>query len=77
MHSDKRGWQTYDCGCVKSRPKHSRKYGCRWKVYKSKNYIITKCLDCNKSYYYQLIDSNVRLSKREKRKQNNGVENNG
>jgi hypothetical protein len=53
----------YDCGCVKSRPHKPscKSYGTRWKVYKTPNYLILKCRDCNKKHVFEIKNDNVRL----------------
>jgi len=44
----------FDCGCVVTRPRDSRYYAARWKVYTTVNYIILKCLDCGKIRRFEM-----------------------
>lgn len=48
------GWMMYDCGCVISRPKDSKYFASRWRIYMSQNMIMLKCKDCGRVHHFEL-----------------------
>lgn len=54
-------YKMYDCGCVTTRPKESRYYASRWRVYISEHYVILKCLDCGRTHHYLLKNQNIQI----------------
>ena len=57
--SNDSSYNMYDCGCVVSRRKNSRYYARRWKVYRSKNFMILRCMDCGRINYFGLSTPEV------------------
>jgi len=59
-------YKMFDCGCIVSRPINSKFYACRWKIYRSLNYIVLRCKDCGKMYHFELkyYDERVLLRNR-------------
>lgn len=55
-------FEMYDCGCAKTRPKTSRYYASRWKVYISATQLTLRCLDCSGYKRFELRKEGVQIS---------------
>jgi hypothetical protein len=51
----------FDCNCVATRPKQSRLYGARWRVYLNMNSLNLRCLDCGRVHTFQLMRRGVQV----------------
>jgi hypothetical protein len=54
-------YKLFDCGCVQSRPRTATVFACRWRVYRSLNFIVLKCRDCGRVRHFALrrVDEEV------------------
>ena len=52
----------YDCGCVLTRRRESRYFAARWKIKKSKGWIILRCLDCGRTHHFQLLKAEIQIT---------------
>ena len=48
------GWVMFDCGCVTTRPRDSKYFASRWRIYMSMNMIMLKCKDCGRVHHFEL-----------------------
>jgi hypothetical protein len=51
--------ELFDCQCVISRPKTSRLYATRWRVYLAPYTMNLRCLDCGRIHSFQLTRNGV------------------
>ena len=54
-------YKLFDCGCVSSRPRSATTYACRWRIYRSLNFLVLKCRDCGRMRYFELkrVDEDI------------------